>query len=886
MDTRVARPTRREEREWRHKSELERRTCQMEKNKSNLSLQKTGKIRYIEYRGEKNSEGGSMNRPCVHLICTAHLDPVWQWQWEEGCAEAIATFRNAAQLLREHKSLIFNHNEALLYRWVKKMVPDLFKEIQKLAQEGRWVISGGWYLQPDLNLPGTESLIRHITEGLHFFGNHFRARPRVAYNFDSFGHSGGLPQILRLAGYEMYIHMRPQTHELELPSDLYRWQGVDGTEILAYRMAVGLYHTEYDNIEQRLREGVELAIRLKRDVPVFWGVGNHGGGATREDLQKIDAFIRKEDRVDIVHSSPEAFCEAVNAYSKNLPLVKGDLQRVFTGCYTSLSRLKRQAQKSLHSLVQAESLSAFLWWVVNRGYPEKELEEAWRYHLFNDFHDIITGTCIEPAEKDALHHYGTAFDKIRHVNLEAAAAVNDRAIEKHPGLKEFIPVTLLNADPGLKKAPVEVECMISHRPKWQGTWHLRLSDLDGRAIPCNEEQPEALLPFNEWRRKVVFMVDLQGCGARHYSIRPVEGVPDKKGKKSAVRFAFGPLGLIDKWFIDGDHQILDGPLLQPIVVADEKDSWGTDCWSYRKILGRFRPEKDNLKIIENGPVRTICESHLSYKHSRIVMRTLSYSDWPVLEFRLRVLWNEKLKRLKLAIPTAFKSGNLGCEIPGGIIARPADGQEHVHGRWFMLGGQQDKKRSAFGIAHIGLHGLDFKNGEVRLSVLRSAAYCHEKGFKLSRFPSSKFMDQGVHEIRLLAIAGNAKWVKTQLPCLADWLCAPPVVYAHLPVGGFKIKSEKVQVSKDVTDMSKLLRLSPENVRLLACKRSKDGKALIIRIQECGGISSRANLRLSHPKILAEFKLKPLEIKTLRIEKNGLHQEVDLIKEKSFSDRMT
>jgi alpha-mannosidase len=827
---------------------------------------------------DKISERGSMKRPCVHLICTAHLDPVWQWQWEEGCAEAVATFRNAAWLLREHKSLIFNHNEALLYRWIKKLDPALFVEIKKLVQEGRWVISGGWYLQPDLNLPGTESLFRQITEGLRFFWDHFQARPRVAYNFDSFGHSGGLPQIIRLSGYKMYIHMRPQAHELELPSDLYRWQGVDGTEILAYRIAVGLYHTEYDNIDQRLSAGVELALRLKQDVPVFWGIGDHGGGATWEDLQKIEAFIQKEDRVDIIHSSPDSFYKSVEADSKKAPLVKGELQRVFTGCYTSLSRLKRQAQKSLHSLVQAETLRTLSRWVFNLEYPEQELEEAWRYHLFNDFHDIITGTCIEPAEKDALHHYGTAADIVRHLNLETAVAINFCQVEKHPTARENIPVTLMNAVPGLKKVPVEVECMISHRPKWQGTWHLRLSDLDGRTILCQEEQSEALLPFNDWRRKVVFMADLQACGIRHYLIRPVEGLTDQKGRKSAVRFEFGRLGLIDKWFIDGGHQILDGPFLRPIIVADEGDSWGTECWSYRKILGWFRPEKKNLKIIENGPVRTIYESRFTYIHSQIVMRTLSYPHWPVLEFRLRVHWSEERERLKLVIPTAFKSGALLCEIPGGIIARPADGQEHVHGRWFTLEGHVDKERSALGIAHIGLHGLDFKDGEVRLSVLRSAAYCHEKGFKLSRFPSPQFMDQGVHEIRLLAIAGNAKWVKTRLSGLADWLSAPPVVYAHLPVGGFKTNREKKLVPKHYSDISNLLRLSPENVRLLACKRSQDGKALIIRIQECGGISSKASLRLDYPKIQAEFNLKPLEIKTLRIEKNGLYQEVDLIKE--------
>ena len=249
-------------------------------------------------------------KPVLHLICNAHLDPVWQWRWEEGASEALATFRVAAELLREHPGFIFCHNEAVLYQWVERFDPALFREIRRLVKSGRWAISGGWFLQPDANLPGTESIIRQIAEGRRYFREKFGAVPRVAYNFDSFGHSGGLPQILRGAGYEMYIHMRPQAGELTLPAELYRWRGIDGTEIPAYRIEVGLYHTERDNIEEKLEAGAALALKIGRDVPVFWGLGDHGGGATREDLEKTDAFIAREKRVRVIHSSPDGFARA------------------------------------------------------------------------------------------------------------------------------------------------------------------------------------------------------------------------------------------------------------------------------------------------------------------------------------------------------------------------------------------------------------------------------------------------------------------------------------------------------------------------------------------------------------------------------------------------
>jgi alpha-mannosidase len=88
-----------------------------------------------------------------------------------------------------------------------------------------------------------------------------------------------------------------------------------------------------------------------------------------------------------------------------VPLFAGDLQRVFTGCYTSLARLKRQAVRSLGFLRETEALRAASWWQLQQAYPPAQLDEAWSDHLFNDFHDILPGTCIEPAEQDALGLY-------------------------------------------------------------------------------------------------------------------------------------------------------------------------------------------------------------------------------------------------------------------------------------------------------------------------------------------------------------------------------------------------------------------------------------------------------------------------------------------------
>ncbi len=802
-----------------------------------------------------------MNQPTLHLICNAHLDPVWQWRWEEGCSEALSTFGNAVDILREHPDLVFNHNEAILYQWVREHDKPMFKEIQRLVRGGRWHISGGWFLQPDVNLPDIESLIRQIALGRRFFLEHFNVVPQVAYNFDSFGHGGGMPQVLRQAGYNMYVHMRPQESELKLPSDLYRWRGIDGSEILTYRLAVGLYHTERDNIDQRLQEGMDLALRRNRDVPIFWGIGNHGGGPTRADLDRIEAFIANEKRVRVVHSTTDRLYEALKKYTTVSPVIEGDLQRVFTGCYTSLSRLKRRARRNLAELSQAEMLATYSWWNNLERYPEAALDDAWRDHLFNDFHDILPGSCTELAEQDALDQYGRVSESLRRLRLRAVTS-----LKKGQTRRLYVPLTVVNTNPAATRVPVEAECMLDLRPKWTGTWHLELFTLDGTKVSSQQEQPESLLPFNGWRRKVSFVADLPQFGTRHYELRIVEGAETTQRGFPAVSCAVSPKwGLLESLKTALGNELLNGLLLKALVVNDDGDAWGADRWSYRSLVGCFEPIPEKQSLLVDGPVRKITESVFSFGMSRMVVKTILCPEWPVVEYQIRLHWNETKKLLKFSIPTSFTSNKILCEVPGGVIERPADGDEHVHGRWSMIRGFVNKEESAIAVINSGQHGLDFKDGELRLSVLRSAAYCHEQGFAIGDTPSRKYMDQGVHDFRLLVAIGPPNELQSRLNGLADWLSAPPLVYSHLPLGTADGEHDWIH-------------LDPASVRLLAVKRSWDGKGIIVRLQEtcCDTVNARMKLGGMSKSILLNFR--PLEIKTLRIERNGKCRKADLIRE--------
>jgi alpha-mannosidase len=659
----------------------------------------------------------------------------------------------------------------------------------------------------------------------------------------------------------MYVHMRPAQKDLPLPSDLYRWRGIDGSELVAYRIPFEAYNTFHEKAVERIRGGIDIALRLNRDTPVFWGLGDHGGGATSRELEQIHNLMNQENRVEIIHSSTERYYEAIRGLIPTLPVVEGDLQRVFTGCYTSMSRLKRRMQRNLGELVQTEGLRAATWWTEGQDYPADQIRDAWRDHLFNDFHDILPGSSIESGELDALDLYGRSSETSRRLRLGAASGFSkgrNRILQ--------IPVTVMNMNPGACRVPVELEYMIDQVPKLEGRWHARLFAMDKSEIPVQEEAPESLLLVDEWRRKICFNATVPGVGASYYRIEMHEGQKIPLAAPPMVRYSASESGLITNLDAGNGREVLAGEALKGLLVEDLADSWGMEEWSYRNVLGSFTFVPGSFVTLEHGPMRRVTEAAFECGSSRIVCRTLAYTGFPFLEFRFRVRWNEERKRLKLSIPTAFRSSDAFCEVPGGAILRPRNRQEQVQGRWLVLRGTIEGKPTALGIVNSGQYGFDLIDGEVRLSVLRSALYCHERSFDLGAPHYRKHMDQGEHDFRVLLIAGDPADVVRAVPGLADWLSAPPYALAHFPIGD------------ETPGQREIMSVEPGNIRLIACKRSWDANALIMRFQEAVGEETKGSVRLMYPDISVRLVFKPYEIKTIRFERDGSWNEVTMIEE--------
>lgn len=418
----------------------------------------------------------------MHLISNAHLDPIWQWEWEEGCASAVATFRCAARFCREFDNYIFCHNEALIYRWVEEYDPALFREIRELVRLGKWHIMGGWHVQPDCNMPSGEAFVRQITEGRRYFREKFGVEPTTAINFDPFGHTRGLVQILAGTGYDSYIFCRPHEGLCHLPAETFRWVGYDGSSVIAQRAQTG-YSTALGNAMKKIRPTTEALTDAAPLGFCLWGVGNHGGGPSREDIRAINAFMEeaKAEGVTVLHSTPEAYFADVRAEAaagtRVLPEHHGDLTAWAQGCYTSQVLIKQKYRQTENSLFSAEKAVSHAVLLGLMEYPEKEFGEALYDLLTVQFHDVLPGTSIQPAEEGAIRMLDHALELLSRVRMRAFMALSAGQEEAAPG---EIPVLVYNPHPWPVETDLTCEFMLADQ-NWSGSFMMPMRTAAGRS---------------------------------------------------------------------------------------------------------------------------------------------------------------------------------------------------------------------------------------------------------------------------------------------------------------------------------------------------------------------------------------------------------------------
>ncbi|MDF2629729.1 MAG: putative alpha-mannosidase [Symbiobacteriaceae bacterium] len=850
----------------------------------------------------------------------AHLDPVWLWDRQEGIEAVKATFRSALDRLQENPDLVFVHSSAAQYALMETH-PTLMGEIRAAAERGQWEPVGGFWVEPDVNIPSGEALARQGLLGQRYFQRTLGCRSRVAFLPDSFGHPYTLPQIFKQCGMDYFLFWRPIGPEINLPSNLFTWEGPDGTRMLSAR--VESYNSNPNNVIDTLNASIGWRPADAPEWIVVYGVGNHGGGPTKKAIASMRELNQSPDWPTLAFGSIEGFFE--RAKGRKHPSFNEPLQYSYRGCYTSHSQMKKLNRRGENLLASAEKWSAI---AAQYGlpYPQAALTRAWEHLCFNQFHDIICGTSIPRAYDDVRDELGEAIGTARRTAYDALQKIAQqidtrsgeheigetmRRVRTGPGnavadLGDGIPVIFFNPSPWPRREVVDVEV---------NDWHIsemQVQDDAGYPVVHQFVEADAKPP----RKRAAFLAEVPAMGYRLYRIvdRPAAQLPGDAPLLSATERI-----LENRWWrLELDErtgairslkdkernlELMAGGGAQLLVIEDPTNPWGQGDY-FRHLAGVFGDP--TFTLLEAGPVRATVQVEVSWGASVARQSLTIYRETPAIEGKLEIDWHEEYRMVKLAFPFALEEAKATFSVPFGHIERPAGGQEEPSQQWLDVtgrpaarrqgagpnfaqlgeagGGEQTAAEGAeggagdgavardaglYGVALINdcKYGADVMGGEARLSILRSPIYGNGNRGATPVRPTDRYLDQGVQEVRWALVPHAGPWQAAPVVQAAQDLNEPMVFvreYAH---------------AGDLPKRHSFLTIEPPDAVIVsALKQAEEGDDLVLRVYEHRGRQATARVRLPLAKADFQLEARPHQIKSYRIAPDGTVREVNMLEE--------
>lgn len=763
----------------------------------------------------------------LHMIGHAHIDPVWLWQWQEGFGAIKATWRSALDRMREYPEFRFSASSAAFYEWVEENEPEMFDEIRRRVAEGRWELVSGWWVEPDCNIPSGESFVRQGLYGQRYFRERFGRIATVGFNPDAFGHSAGLPQILRGQGLERYVFLRPQIHERALPR-IFWWESADGSRVLAFRILYE-YGTWVPELERWVRRCMPELGELSDELMVFYGVSDHGGGPTRGNLDSLRQLDQLPDLPRLERSTMGAFFERLDASGRSFPTVRGELQKHAPGCYAAHSSIKKWNRRSENLLLLAEKWAAVAELVSGHPYPVEPFRRAWKGILFNQFHDIMAGTAIEPAYDDARDLHGEARAIGARALNHAAQSIARRI--RIPLDERANPLVVFNPHAWPARLDVELEF-----------GRLRggeiLVDDDDRPVPMQVVRSHATVGTS--RNRLSFVAELPPLGYRAYRLVREQEAPDFATVAATdttldngrIRLEIDPeTGAFSRLT---DHrtgaELLSAPAARPVVLVDGYDTWGHGLDRYDQEVGEFG--RATVRRIEHGPVKSVIRIESSHGSSRLIQDVAMYRELDRIDVAVTLTWAERWRALKLRFPVNVAQPSATFEVAYGSLEREPTGSEVPGQRWVdVTGTAADGSRLGLSLLNDAKYAYDVLGGEIGLTVVRSPVYAHHEPF----LPVAE--GRYVHQDQAQQRFGYAL-----LPHAGGWRDAG-MSRAAAEVNQRAVALAETFHDGDLPQRQAHLEVRPSNVELTVLKRAEDGEALVMRLFETAGVATEAEVDL-------------------------------------------
>ena len=804
----------------------------------------------------------------IHLIGHSHLDVVWLWTMREARRKSGRTFSTMLRLMDEFPQFRYTQSQPILYEFIKKDYPDLYKEIKQRILEGRWEALGAMWVEPDCNIPNGESLVRQVSHGKKFFKTELGLDSTILWLPDSFGFNAAIPQIMKKSGIPYFFTTKLTWNDTtKFPYNSFWWKGIDGSKVLAHIPPVGL---EGQVTPKDLKKSWEDFQHKEdqTDVLQTFGYGDGGGGPSKEHLLAID-YLRNVPSVPPLRiGSVKEFFIALEEKSKLLPTWESELYlEKHRGTYTTHGWVKKENRECETLLYNAELLSTVAS-LHGKRYPSADLESAWKMLLTNQFHDILPGTSIADAYEDVRK----AYSRIRKItNTLTGNALAGFCKPSKKSSKEFH-FTLFNALP------------------WERSEYLEFS------VKSREKR---FLVRDSMNRSVSWQITGGGKGITTI-LCYVEGIPPCSSLTVTIAPSAGKAEGAEHWKVS--TRVIETPMYRLRVDTQghltslhsktlrrellRKGSRGNvlqafhdlpQQWEAWDIDATYENKKADImrfksaRILEHGPLRLTLEViRKTDRGSRITQHIRFYHRSPRIDFKTTVRWSDSQILLKAAFPVNLNSSHATYEIPFGSLQRSAKPKNPEDKAKFEVPAQQwaDLSDAKFGISLLNdcKYGYDIKEGTLRLTLLRSPRFPHP--VEPWRHGGTQATDQGEHEFTYALFPHAGDWRKGETIRKARELNNPIIVRADSLSGG----------------IAPLITSLPPSVCLDAVKKADDGSEIIVRVHEAYGFSGRHHIdfgfgidqafecdlmeqvlqKLKPTKGRLTLKFSPFEIKTLKL----------------------
>jgi alpha-mannosidase len=821
--------------------------------------------RYLRFQIERLQSDGI--KPTVIGIGHSHLDLAWLWRLCHTREKAARTFSTALHLMRQYPEYIYLHASPQLYKFVKEDYPELYAQIKERVAAGQWELTGGMWVEADINLPGGESLVRQILYGQRFFQQEFGVTTSVLWLPDVFGYSWSLPQIMKKSGLDYFMTTKISWNQFNrFPYDTFFWRGIDGSEVLTHFVTTPEEHSHHytyiGTLEPREVKGIWDTYKqkdLNDELLHVFGWGDGGGGPSREMLEMARTMrdLPGIPRVELAKAEPFFARLAERLAEQDVPIWDGELYLEYhRGTYTSQAHIKRANRKAEVLYHDAEWLSAVADTLSGQSaYPAQSLHCGWELLLLNQFHDILPGSSIRQVYDDSRAQFAQIFERGRDALRQAQRTILERIAVEQPSVVIFNSLSWRRGGLIELPWPEHLRGATLHSVAGQPLRSQNIAEgrllLEVEPVPALGYTTLAIRPGDERSQPAdELIVTTELLENRWYRVRLNE-----RGQIAS---------LFDKRY---EREVLRGCGNVFQVFEDKPLSF--DAWDIDPYFGEKMRQIDRLlaaEVVEQGPLRGALKLQWQFYDSRITQRIVLYQDSPRIDFETAIDWQERQVLLKVAFPVAVRATRATYEIQFGAIERPT----HANTSWdyarFESVGHKwvDLSEGGYGVALLNdcKYGYDVKHHLLRLTLLKSPIGPDETA------------DRGTHVFTYSLLPHAGPWNAADV-VRAAYELNYPLLAATIP---------QPQPGK-LPRAFAFAEPDADHVIVETIKRAEDDDAWIVRVYECQQIYCRqvtlrfgqrvrravecnlmeiAHSPVAHDDRSLTFAIAPYEIKTFKV----------------------